>query len=96
MMDKDLTRIRRVVIVVSQVDPVEAVQWWKDDTRLLRVTPSAEFVAKLKQILKGAIPDGTMLLMDPFGNLMMQYKPGFDPYDAKKDMKKLLRISQIG
>ena len=96
MMDKDLTRIRRVVIVAGPVDPGEARQWWKDDTRLLRVKPSAEFLAKLKQIRKGSIPDGMMLLMDPFGNLMMQYEPGFDPYDAKKDMKKLLRISQIG
>ena len=96
MMDKDLTRIRRVVIVSGPVDPEQAEQWWKDDTRLLRAIPSAEFLAKLKQIRKGGIPDGMMLLMDPFGNLMMQYEPGFDPYDAKKDMKKLLRISQIG
>jgi hypothetical protein len=34
--------------------------------------------------------------MDPLGNLMMQYDPGFDPYDVKKDLKKLLKISQIG
>ncbi len=96
MLDKDLTRIRRVVVVVGDVDPGEAKKLWKDDTRLLRVKPSSEFLAKLKKIRKGTIPEGMIMLMDPFGNLMMQYEPGFDPYDAKRDIKKLLRISQIG
>ena len=34
--------------------------------------------------------------MDPMGNLMMQYEPGFDPYKVKSDLMHLLRISQIG
>jgi hypothetical protein len=34
--------------------------------------------------------------MDPLGNLMMKYAPGFDPYKVRNDLSKLLRISQIG
>jgi hypothetical protein len=64
--------------------------------RLLRSKPAASLVQKLKKIRNTDIPEGMLFLMDPFGNLMMQYEPGFDPYKVKKDLGKLLRISQIG
>ena len=96
MMSKDLTRIRRVVLISDQVDPKIVVHWRKDDTRLLRAKPGKTLIDKLEKIRNGKVPNGMLFLMDPFGNLMMQYEPGFDPYDVKADLKKLLRISQIG
>ncbi len=96
MMNKDLTRIRRVVVLLKPVDNKVAVSWWKDDLRLLRVVPKSSFAAKVNEITQNNTVDGLLLLMDPLGNLMMQYKPGFDPYDVKKDLGKLLRVSQIG
>jgi len=96
MMGKDLTRIRRVVLLMKQVDPARAAQWWAEDLRLLRAHPAVTLQVKIVKIRKGKIPDGMLLLMDPFGNLMMQYESGFDPYDVKADLKRLLRISQIG
>ncbi|MCF6204901.1 MAG: hypothetical protein L3J59_14730 [Methylococcaceae bacterium] len=96
MMNKDLVRIRRVVLIFSEVKNDQAQIWWKDDLRLLRARPAPSLVQKLKEIRKAAIPEGMLFLMDPLGNLMMQYDPGFDPYKVKKDLGKLLRISQIG
>jgi hypothetical protein len=96
MMSKDISRIRRVALVLSEVDESVAKAWWKDDVRLLRSKPAASLVQKLKKIRNADIPEGMLFLMDPFGNLMMQYEPGFDPYKVKKDLGKLLRISQIG
>ncbi len=96
MMGKDLTRIRRVVLLMKPVDPARAGQWWAEDLRLLRARPAVTLRKKIHDISKGEIPDGMLLLMDPFGNLMMYYEPGFDPYDVKADLKRLLRISQIG
>lgn len=96
MMNKDLVRIRRLVVLMSPVDPELAATWWQDDKRLLRARPHASLSDKIRRIGQGQIPDGMLLLMDPLGNLMMQYEPGFDPYDVKKDLGKLLRISQIG
>lgn len=96
MMSKDLTRIRRVVLIFDQINPNIAADWWKDDARLLRAKPDKTLMNKLEKIRKGKVPDGMLLIMDPFGNIMMQYEPGFDPYDVKADLKKLLRISQIG
>jgi hypothetical protein len=63
---------------------------------LLRIKPDVAAVIKIKALTTGEVPDGMLLLMDPLGNVMMQYEPGFDPYKVKKDLMQLLRISQIG
>lgn len=96
MMNKDLTRTRRAVIFFKDVKPEMANQWLQDDKVLLKVKPSAGLSKKIAELRNGAIPDGMLLLMDPLGNLMMQYEPGFDPYKVKSDFMHLLRISQIG
>lgn len=97
MMNKDVSRIRRVVLVAADVSVDVAQAWWlKDDKRLLHAKPAASLVQKVKQIRGGDVPEGMLLLMDPLGNIMMQYKAGFDPYKVKRDLGKLLRISQIG
>jgi hypothetical protein len=96
MLNKDLPRTRRVALLLGNPDPKLAETWWKDEKALLRTKPSASFLAKLKQIKPEGFADGTVLLMDPLRNLMMQYEPGFDPYKVKSDLAHLLRISQIG
>lgn len=96
MMNKDLTRIRRVVIISGAIDPASVADIGQQDTRLLRAKPSASLLEKMRTITGNQIEDGMLLLMDPLGNLMMVYDPGFDPYDVKTDLGKLLRASQIG
>lgn len=96
MLNKELTRTRRAVMVLKDVAPETASKWWEDDQTLLKVKPNEALVKKLSLLRQGNIPDGMLLLMDPLGNLMMQYEPGFDPYDVKSDLMHLLRISQIG
>lgn len=96
MMNKDLTRIRRLVILIPEIKTDSVKQWWKDDTRLISAKPASSLVEKLNTIRNGDIPDGMLIIMDPLGNLMMQYEPEFDPYEVKSDLRKLLKISQIG
>jgi hypothetical protein len=96
MMSKDLTRTRRLVLLLSDVAPENANRWWQDDKVLLRVRPNASFAKKIADIRAGKLPDGMLFLMDPLGNLMMQYEPGFDPYQVKSDLAHLLKFSQIG
>ena len=96
MMNKDLTRIRRLVLIIPEINADSASHWWKDDARLIRAKPDLSLLEKLKKIRKGDIPDGMLFIMDPLGNLMMQYEPEFDPYKVKSDLRKLLKISQIG
>jgi hypothetical protein len=143
MLNKELPRTRRIVILLKAVDEAAASQWWLKDSLLwrlrqtknsaddalytqltreenkldealvsrligaenrpfalksdlIKVKPSEALVKKITDISKGMIPEGTLLLMDPLGNLMMRYAPGFDPYKVKSDLMHLLRISQIG
>lgn len=39
---------------------------------------------------------GYIYLVDPFGNLMMQYSGDTSPYAIKKDLKHLLKVSRAG
>ncbi len=96
MMNKDLTRIRRVVVIFTDIKPETVNSWLLDDKVLLKIKPSLSLAKKIAQIRQGNIPDGMLMLIDPLGNLMMQYEPGFDPYKVKSDLMHLLKVSQIG
>jgi len=143
MLNKELPRTRRIVMVFNSIKPEIAKQYWLKDallwrlrqtnnkqdeelfkdllheerilsdillakliglekpefasiSDLIRIKPSNSLVKKMTDIRKGDIPEGMMFLIDPLGNLMMQYEPGFDPYQVKSDLMHLLKISQIG
>ena len=66
------------------------------NSELIRVKPSSELAKKIMNIKAGVIPEGMLFLIDPLGNLMMQYEAGFNTYKVKDDLMHLLRISQIG
>jgi hypothetical protein len=63
---------------------------------LIKLKPSENLRKKIIAIRQGNLPDGILFLIDPLGNIMMQYEPGFDPYKVKDDLMHLLRASQIG
>ncbi len=96
MMNKDLTRIRRAVLFLTDVDAESLKHWWEQDPRILRLKAKPVLAEKIRTLIGQAAENGWLLMMDPLGNLMMKYRPGFDPYDVKRDLSKLLRISQIG
>jgi len=96
MLNKDLTRVRRAVIIVKGKQQDSFSSWWKGDLRLLKLKPSEKVMAALKKYKPEGLANGSILIMDPLGNIMMHYGAGFDPYAVKSDLKKLLRISQIG
>lgn len=94
MMGKDIARIRRLALILGQATQPLPAQW-QDDARLLKAVPSEVLKQTLNKI-EGSDASGGLLIMDPLGNLMMKYVPGYDPYKVKSDLSKLLRISQIG
>jgi len=63
---------------------------------LIKIKPSDNLLKKITALRSGNIPDGLLFLIDPLGNIMMQYEPDFDPYKVKNDLMHLLRASQIG
>jgi hypothetical protein len=51
--------------------------------------------AELRRIV-GNYAEGQIFLVDPLGNLMMQYAPGTEMADIRKDLGHLLKLSGIG
>jgi cytochrome oxidase Cu insertion factor (SCO1/SenC/PrrC family) len=43
-----------------------------------------------------ALTAGGYFLVDPLGNLVMYFEPAVDPSDMVEDIKRLLKLSQIG
>lgn len=94
MLNKDLMRVRRLAVIAALDDEVE--EWWTGHDYLLRSNPAKQLVNVARATVGRPLPEGAVFLMDPLGNIMMWYEPGFDPYGMKKDLKKLLYVSQVG
>ncbi|MDD4914079.1 MAG: hypothetical protein PHW13_03445 [Methylococcales bacterium] len=96
MMGKDISRIRRAVVLTDKtVEPAFSVQW-QSDGHLLKILAMPGLQEKISKIIGNPDGAGNLLIMDPLGNLMMRYPVGFDPYKVRNDLSKLLKISQIG
>lgn len=143
MLSKDLSRTRRVVLLLEGMNDNDAIQLWLKDSLLwrlrrsqngqdemlyqrmlqpdnkldeylinrllegedlqfalnsdlLRIRPSMELLEKINGQMQNGLADGMLLLIDPLGNVIMWYEPGFDPYKVKSDLLHLLKVSQIG
>ncbi|OHX36351.1 hypothetical protein BJL95_11320 [Methylomonas sp. LWB] len=94
MIGKDIARVRRLALLSD--GQVALPGQWREDARLLKALPADSLRAGLSGIAGQAPVEGALIIMDPLGNLMMKYPPGFDPYQVRDDLSKLLRISQIG
>ena len=97
MMGKDISRIRRAAVLLadSTDQPVFKAEWLADG-HFLKTRVSADLALKIQNIIGKTATGGSLLIMDPLGNLMMHYPAGFDPYKVRNDLSKLLKISQIG
>jgi hypothetical protein len=96
MLGKDISRVRRVAAFYLSSTPVVLSQEWQDDGHLLKIILNPSLQEKIQHLLASSAAEGSLVLMDPLGNLMMKYPAGYDPYKVKNDLGKLLRISQIG
>jgi len=96
MLNKEIPRVRRLLLLPGQADPSALKALTAADPTLLIAGLSETLRQRLQETVGAPLVDGMMLLMDPFANVMMWYEPGFDPYGALRDLQRLLKISQIG
>lgn len=97
-MNKDIRRIQRVLILSG--DPDVALQQklrneHEDLTWVVRGAGSDALLQAFSGAGFGAAGD-SFFLVDPLGNLMMVYGSEVPPQGLMKDLKKLLKVSQIG
>ncbi|NJD08209.1 MAG: hypothetical protein FIA97_17185 [Methylococcaceae bacterium] len=96
MLNKELSRVRRVLLVAAPADQATLGELPASDPTLLLTELNAELRSRLERAVGQPLDDGMLILMDPLGNVMLWYPAGFDPYAPLKDLQRLLRISQIG
>jgi hypothetical protein len=96
MLNKEISRVRRLLLLPGQADAAAVKELAASDPTLLIAGLPETLRQRLQEAVGAPLADGMMLLMDPFANVMMWYEPGFDPYGALRDLQRLLKVSQIG
>ena len=99
-MDKHSLRVQRVLLLTTESN--EALKGKLSDYAgqqlINNETINVEEVVNKFKLTDSDKPlsANRIYIVDPVGNLMMNYKPGTNPGDIYKDLKKLLRGSRIG
>jgi hypothetical protein len=96
MLNKEISRVRRLLLVAGTVDDAVLKTVAEQDPTLVITRIPNTLLQKLNAAAGVTLADGTLLLLDPFANLMMRYDADFDPYGVLRDLQKLLKASQIG
>lgn len=99
MMGKNVKRMARIWLVTDDAPIPENVLEAYKGTIMLRADPKlidTFFAGKDVVSPKDAALSDPIWVIDPLGNLMMQYPKDPDPLQVRKDLGKLLHNSRIG
>lgn len=88
---KEMDRIERVWLITDGLVPDAGLQAEHEGLKMVRV----EALVAAKQ-LAGAEEGGYLYMADPLGHLMMRWPRNPDPSSMVKDIRLLLKASQIG
>ncbi|WP_020409198.1 hypothetical protein [Hahella ganghwensis] len=94
---KEVDRVTRLLLVPEDINGVE--QAMKGHESMVRMRFSSDEFEGLKETLSKhglGLNDFDILLMDPLGNIMMQYTEKHSGNDILDDLKRLLKVSKIG
>lgn len=94
MLNKEMLRVRRVLLVKDAKTASQATI--QQDDALVPAGTDSGVLKTLEAALGGPVPEGAIFLVDPLMNVALWYAPSFDPYQLVKDIKHLLKASQIG
>jgi hypothetical protein len=106
-LDRDMVRVQRVFIATSGCCDLQFLQREHPDLIVVRADGAAEpLLEKLRSASRESVPwspkpmalelSGRVYLVDPFGNLVMSYAPDAPAKGLLEDLKRLLKLSQIG
>jgi len=93
MLGKEMERLKRVFLHGASVP--DTVFFGGEHPDLI-TTEDSSLNGLLDNKRPTDLPAGGYFLIDPFGNLVMYFRPDLDPADMVADIKHLLRLSRIG
>ncbi len=98
---KNEKRVRLMVVTLNpdSLSSLEEIRLIMPKIIVLGVSASKKKQLLRQFMLQGgeSMPQsGSVFLVDPMGNLMMNYPVNTDPTDLRKDISRLLRASRIG
>ena len=98
---KEAERVQRV-FVVTDATALDLLRYTLKDYPgmivLVGPPPAVQQLARQFSVPAGSALDGLdrMYLVDPLGNFMLHYAPDADPSGMRKDLVRLLKVSQVG
>jgi len=90
---REMSRVQRVLWLGGSHPAPDTLPL--EHAGLLVLDPPAEEAVRIRTAA-GAEADGSILLADPLGNLIMRFPAGTPMKDLHEDLKHLLRTSRIG
>ncbi|MCE9633405.1 MAG: hypothetical protein K8Q92_04390 [Methylophilales bacterium] len=90
-LNKDADRVQQVLLLTADNKNIPSLQ-----VTVLMGTDVAEFSSQFKVAGQTTPEAGRVYLVDPLGNLMMSYAPGFEPKGLRHDLERLLKNSWSG
>jgi hypothetical protein len=93
-LNNDMTRVQRVFLASAACCNRELLA--REHAGLVVVDAAGTRGAQLLREFPATDREHTLFVVDPLGNLMMSYDARSDPRGLRDDLRKLLRLSQIG
>lgn len=95
-LNKDIDRIKRVAVLSeTAVQGTDEKMWASHPDMTFALEAEGGLGAQIRAAAGVRAPN-TVYLVDPLGNIMMQFPPDLNPKLLMKDLKKLLKLSRIG
>jgi len=97
--NKNVGRVQSVHVAPERLDPAELKRRVAEHPGIIALRASKDVLIRLGAALEqgGHGPAGERIyVLDPLGNLMMSYPSDADPSGIRKDLVRLLKVSQVG
>lgn len=93
---KDMQRVQRLLVVRELPADLGAMRATHPDLKIAVLDAGAwqAFASQFGSHIDAE--QGVFFMVDPLGNLMMRYDSGVEPKGVLKDLRKLLKVSQVG
>lgn len=93
-LNKDIDRAQRILLLSSTTDTGSMLELQKRYPGLIVLASEAQI--NMASLFKQSDQADGIFLVDPLGNLIMRYAPGYDPNGLRKDLQRLLKYSWVG